>query len=229
MQISLGENEAVEVHMRRSSRARRLSLRVSQLDGKVTLTLPDFTPTREARAFLDAHVEWIRRALENQKPVVPVQIGAEIPVEGHMRRIKPGQGRSARLLPDHIMAPEARVGPAVEALLKTLARDRLTTATASYAAELGRDFQRITLRDTRSRWGSCSHAGNLMYSWRLILAPPEVLDYVAAHEVAHLEYMDHSEAFWTVVGHLCPDYQAPKLWLRREGAALHGYRFSSND
>lgn len=229
MLISLGENDRVEVHIRRSARARRLSLRVSQLDGKVTLTMPDFTPTDEAGRFLRDHEDWIKKALANQKPVVPVRMGAELPVEGRMRRITAGTGRAARLFPDHIEAPEARVGPAVEALLKALARERLVTASSRYAEALGREFQRITLRDTRSRWGSCSYAGNLMYSWRLILAPGEVLDYVAAHEVAHLAHMDHSRAFWATVAELCPDYDTPRRWLRREGAGLHGYRFSSND
>ena len=87
----------------------------------------------------------------------------------------------------------------------------------------GRDF--LTLRDTRSRWGSCSTDGNLMFSWRLILAPRQVLDYVAAHEVAHLVHMDHSSRFWGVVADLCPDYAAPRGWLRREGHGLHRFRF----
>jgi predicted metal-dependent hydrolase len=90
---------------------------------------------------------------------------------------------------------------------------------------LGRRFSRLSLRDTRSRWGSCSSRGGLSYSWRLILAPPDVLDYVAAHEVAHLAEMNHSPAFWALVARLCPGYQAPRGWLRREGAGLHRYRF----
>jgi predicted metal-dependent hydrolase len=90
---------------------------------------------------------------------------------------------------------------------------------------LGRRYTRLTLRDTRSRWGSCSATGALSYSWRLILAPPRVLDYVAAHEVAHLAQMNHSPAFWAEVARLMPDYESPRAWLRREGSALHRYRF----
>ncbi|GFE63244.1 hypothetical protein KIN_03180 [Litoreibacter roseus] len=111
------------------------------------------------------------------------------------------------------------------ALLKVTARDRLASASQKHAETLGRPFHKITLRDTRSRWGSCTSQGNLMYSWRLILAPPEVLDYVAAHEVAHLAHMDHSQRFWTAVGGLCPGYQTPRAWLRRNGATLHRYQF----
>ena len=141
----------------------------------------------------------------------------------------PGKGRSARLNGATIECPVARPGPAIEAFLKALARDRLLAASKRYATRLERSFARLTLRDTRSRWGSCSATGNLMYSWRLILAPPDVLDYVAAHEVAHLAHMDHSPAFWGTVEALCPGYAEPRAWLRREGAGLHRYRFRAED
>jgi predicted metal-dependent hydrolase len=118
------------------------------------------------------------------------------------------------------------VPAAVAGVLKALARDRLTEASDRHAAALGRRYTRLTLRDTRSRWGSCSSAGALMYSWRLILAPPEVLDYVAAHEVAHLAQMNHSPAFWAEVARLCPSYPTHRTWLRRSGDTLHRYRFS---
>ena len=86
---------------------------------------------------------------------------------------------------------------------------------------------RITLRDTRSRWGSCSHEGALMYSWRLIMAPPAVLTYVAAHEVAHMLEMNHSDRFWAVVDQLYPGWEAQRRWLHTQGAALHALRFTT--
>ncbi|WP_316016065.1 SprT family zinc-dependent metalloprotease, partial [Roseobacter sp. HKCCA0434] len=111
------------------------------------------------------------------------------------------------------------------AWLRQLARDRLSEATARHAAALDSVPGRLTLRDTRSRWGSCTSEGNLMFSWRLILAPPPVLDYVAAHEVAHLLEMNHSLRFWAHVERLFPGWQAQRDWLRAEGAALHRFRF----
>ena len=105
------------------------------------------------------------------------------------------------------------------------ARDRLAGACDDYAALLGKPYARITLRDTRSRWGSCTSDGRLMFSWRLIMTPPEVLDYVAAHEVAHLAQMNHSPAFWAEVTRIYGDYQAPRQWLRDHGGGLHRYRF----
>ena len=109
--------------------------------------------------------------------------------------------------------------------IRAVPPDRLAAASDHYAALLGRRHTRLTLRDTRSRWGSCSAKGALGYSWRLILAPPDVLNYVAAHEVAHLAQMNHSPAFWAEVARLMPDYETPRAWLRREGGALHRYRF----
>lgn len=228
-QIRVGPEADVVIDMRRSARARRISLRVSTLDGRVTMTVPRHVDETVAREFAEEKSDWIAKALARQSPVVPVVLGAAIPVEGRVRRIVSGEGRVARLSDETIAAPAGRAGASVLALLKTMARTRLCTASERYSGRLGREFGKITLRDTRSRWGSCSHEGNLMYSWRLILAPPEVLDYVAAHEVAHLAHMDHSKAFWSTVEALQPGFAAPRAWLRREGAGLHAYRFSSSD
>ncbi|MDG1999702.1 MAG: M48 family metallopeptidase, partial [Amylibacter sp.] len=95
----------------------------------------------------------------------------------------------------------------------------------SYAKMVGRSFSRITIRDTRSRWGSCTSDGNLMYSWRLIMAPPSVQAYVAAHEVCHLVEMNHSDAFWRQVAAIYPNYKKQREWLRHQGSHLHRYQF----
>jgi predicted metal-dependent hydrolase len=96
---------------------------------------------------------------------------------------------------------------------------------ARHALRAGREAGRLSLRDTRSRWGSCSCRGDIMLSWRLVMAPPAILDYVAAHEAAHLVRMDHSRDFWRLVARLDPGHEAARGWLRREGASLHRWRF----
>ena len=116
----------------------------------------------------------------------------------------------------------------VKAWLKVRARDRLVAASDHYAALVGRRVSQVTLRDTRSRWGSCTADGALMYSWRLIMAPPRVLDYVAAHEVAHLLEMNHSQAFWDVVARLFPLWQQERIWLKTQGSALQAIRFAAD-
>jgi predicted metal-dependent hydrolase len=220
-------NPPVALTLRRSARARRISLRVSGLDGRVTLTLPRGVAEDEALAFARDKAGWLRRQLGKRPEEVPVAVGADIPVEGRMLALAPGRGRAIRQAGDTLLVPgpEETVATRLRAWLKTRARERLAAASDRHAAALGRPYARLTLRDTRSRWGSCSAAGGLMYSWRLVMAPPEVLDYVAAHEVAHLAEMNHSPAFWATVARLCPGYAAPRRWLRENGAALHRYRF----
>jgi len=213
--------------LRRSARARRFSLRVSRLDGRVTLTLPARAAEAEALAFARSRADWLRRALADRPAARPVAAGDWLPVEGRPRRLMPGPGRSVRLDADTLWLPgdPAQTGRRAAAFLRTLARDRLALACDRHAARLGRRPAALVLRDTRSRWGSCTAGGRLMFNWRLAMAPPAVLDYVAAHEVAHLAQMNHSPAFWAVVEMLLPDHAAARRWLRAEGAALHAWRF----
>ncbi|HHI71669.1 MAG TPA: M48 family peptidase [Rhodobacteraceae bacterium] len=225
--IELSGPPVVKVKVRRSSRARRLSLRVSQLDGRVTMTLPLRTPFREARAFAAEKEGWIRNALERRPETARPAIGGTVLFEGREVPVVAGTGRVARFMDDRITVPGTgdRASARLAAFLKLAARNRLREASDRYAAMLGVSYGRLTLRDTRSRWGSCSSAGNLMYSWRLIMAPPDVLDYVAAHEVSHLLEMNHSPEYWRVVARIYPGYKTPRAWLRRNGAELHRYRF----
>ena len=215
----------VPLVLRQSARARRISLRISQLDGRVTLTLPKRVSVREAMDFAKSKEAWIRKHLANRPEDCAVEIGAQVPIEGIECRITETTGRRVLLADGEIGVPGNAVGRRLQSWLKELARDRLSAASDRYAAALGQSYARITLRDTRSRWGSCSSEGALMYSWRLIMAPPDVLDYVAAHEVAHLVEMNHSQAFWNVVEQLYGPYTTPRKWLRTEGNTLHRYRF----
>lgn len=217
----------IEITLRRSARARRFSLRVSRLDGRVTLSLPLRARESEALEFARAQEGWIRQALAALPQVDAVCFGNALPFEGRMLTLAPANGRRLAVSGDSLLVPgePAQVARRVSAFLKVRARDALAQASDQYAAALGRPYRSLTLRDTRSRWGSCTQDGALMYSWRLVMAPPAVLDYVAAHEVAHLDQMNHSPAFWAVVARLCPEYEAPRRWLKTHGQALHGYRF----
>jgi predicted metal-dependent hydrolase len=220
----------VNVHLRRSARARRFSLRVSRLDGKVTLSLPVRAREAEAMAFLTEQEGWLRKTLARMPEAAGavVGLGSELPVEGRLLRLVSGTGRGIKVEGDSLLVPgdPAQVGARVAAWLKVLARDRLARASTHYAGLVGKPYARLVLRDTRSRWGSCSHDGTLMYSWRLILAPPSVLDYVAAHEVAHLVEMNHSDAYWTVVEGIYPGWKRQRQWLHDRGQDLHRHRFA---
>lgn len=220
----------VEITLRRSARARRFSLRVSSLDGRVTLSLPLRAREAEAMAFARTQESWLRAALAKQTRPAVVGLGAVLLIEGREVTLAPGSGRSTRLEGDSLLLPgdPAQVGARASAWLRAMARDRLAEASDHYAGLLGRKITRMTLRDTRSRWGSCSHAGALMYSWRLVLAPPSVLRYVAAHECAHLVEMNHAPAFWAVVERLYPGWQSERAWLHAHGPRLHAYRFAAD-
>jgi predicted metal-dependent hydrolase len=223
----LAGNPPIEVSLRRSARARRLSLRISRLDGRVTLTLPKGVAEREGIQFLATREAWLRDHLGRIAAEERPAIGSMVPFLGKPLPVAAGAVRGPVLRDGALLVPDApeRAAARVLAFLKAEARDRLVAASDHHAAALGRPYRRLTLRDTRSRWGSCTSAGDLMYSWRLVMAPPEVLDYVAAHEVAHLAEMNHSAAFWSVVARLCPDHAASRLWLRVEGERLHRVRF----
>lgn len=225
--LILEGNPPVEVTLRRSARARRLSLRISRLDGRATLTLPTRVPEREGLAFVQSREDWLRKHLADVAPEAPVQIGGTVPFRGVDLALVAGDVRRAKRVDDRLILPDdpSQTGARVAAFLKLQARDALADASDRYAAALGRPYGKISLRDTRSRWGSCSSAGDLMYSWRLIMAPPQVLDYVAAHEVAHLQHMDHSHRFWAAVERLFPDHKSCRAWLRTHGNALHRVRF----
>lgn len=223
---TLEGNPPIEVLLRRSLRAKRLSLRVSRLDGRVTLTLPQRSPEREGIAFLRSKEDWLRGHLHQLAPAHPVRVGGFVPFEGRELPVRVSSARRAKLETDQILVPEGDVvGARVKALLRTAARDRLAAASDHYAGLLGRRYVGLSLRDTRSRWGSCSSKGTLMYSWRLVMAPPRVLQYVAAHEVAHLVEMNHSADFWAVVARIFPDYDVCRVWLRKNGDTLHRVQF----
>lgn len=221
-------NPPVALLLKKSARARRISLRVSRLDGRVTLTCPKGVPEAEALAFARSKAAWLRQTLADQQGTLTVTHGSEIPILGEMRQITQGTGRAVRLTDTalHVPGHSDQAGARVQGFLKTHARARLTRAADRYAGALGLPYARITLRDTRSRWGSCTSDAGLMFSWRLIMSPEPVLDYVAAHEVAHLAEMNHSAAFWAVVHRLYGDHQAARGWLRENGHHLHRYRFT---
>lgn len=231
--IALPDGGQIVVSLRKSAQARRLNLRVSGLDGRVTLTMPARMPKRDALAFLHEKADWLRAALERVPAQYRVTPGGKLMLAGRMVTITPETGRrSVGEAGDALLVPPdpsgTRTAARLRAYLQTRAHSALLPACTRYAAQINRPISAIALRDTRSRWGSCTAQGRLMFSWRLVMAPPEVLDYVAAHEVAHLRHMDHSRAFWDCVAGLQPDYARNRAWLRQHGSGLHSYDFSTS-
>ncbi len=228
MQIFLSDYPTIGATLRRSRQAKRLSLRISSLDGRITITGPHFVPESTFQDFLDSKAEWI---LSNHKHIERIIVvdGASVPVLGKPHGIRTTNMHKISVVDDQILVPRrsSSIGAQVKGFLKSLACDHLAQASDHYAQRLGHSYQSLRLRDTRSRWGSCSSDGHLMYSWRLVMAPRDVLNYVAAHEVAHLVEMNHSKSFWSVVHYIYGDYEQPRDWLRTSGNQLHRYDFNS--
>ena len=217
----------IEVRLKRNSRAKRLTLRLSRTDGNATLTMPARASLREAEGFAQRQEGWLRAQISKLPERTELLDGGRLPFRGVDLEIAATTGRSIRVEGNKILVGGRHSGARLQAFVKTEARNALVPAVEKYTTRINRPFKRITLRDTRSRWGSCSAEGNLMFSWRLVMAPPVVLDYVAAHEVAHLVEMNHSSAFWDVVRQLMPDYQNHRNWLREHGSKLHAVNFIS--
>jgi predicted metal-dependent hydrolase len=219
------------VRVRRHAQARRYTLRVHAATREVVLTLPPRASLRDAKDFAEKHGGWIAARLGRLPQAAPFVPDVVIPLRGVPHRIthRPDARGTVWTETDgdeHLLCVAGdlpHVSRRIGDFLKREARRDLEAASRRYAAELGVAARRVTVRDQSSRWGSCSTAGALSYSWRLILAPPFVLDYLAAHEVAHLVEMNHSRRFWRVVERICPATHAAKVWLDANGPDLHRY------
>lgn len=217
----------MRIAWRRSARARRLTLRVPRGHGPVLLTLPAHLPLAEGAAFAEAKARWLAEAVARRPSALVVRHGAVMPVMGQDLALTPAVVSAPRIEGDALLVPAGRpAGPVAQAFLKHHAADRLRLACDRHAAALGLGYRGLVLRDPRSRWGSCTAGGRLMFSWRLAMAPHAVLDYVAAHEVAHLRHMDHSPRFWSAVRALCPGCEQQRAWLKRDGAGLMAWHFA---
>ncbi len=223
------------VEVRRHPKARRLTLRVSRTQHAVILTMPRSSDLSEADRFLLRNRDWVRERLECVPEPVPLVEGASFPLRGvpHEITFEPTQrgtgvveivARAGRRVPVLIVrgTPEHAPRRLRDWLYAEAARD-LHGAVSRHAKALGVKPSRITLRDQKTRWGSCSSDGQLSFSWRLLLAPPVVLDYVAAHEVAHLVHMNHGPRFWRLVDRIMPRTSEAKAWLRIHGMDLYRY------
>ncbi|MGH6926448.1 MAG: M48 family metallopeptidase [Propylenella sp.] len=221
------EGRRIPVAVRRNARARRLILRVDHASGEPVLTLPRRTGLSEGARFLADHVAWLKGQVGAIAPTTPLHDGSVFHLRGEPCRIRHRGGRGLVVLEANGSIPGLVVPGDPDFLprrvrdwLRREARRDLEIAVARYARALGRAPSGIRIADPKSRWGSCSPKGVLTFSWRLVLAPPSVLDYLAAHEVAHLKEMNHGPRFWAIVERLYPRYAEARDWLNREGPAL---------
>jgi predicted metal-dependent hydrolase len=222
------EGKSVPLVVRENPKAKRLTLRFRpETGGEIILTIPLHHSKRQVLGFIEKSKPWIEKQMAKSFSKLAYIDGMVLPIFGKSieLRHKPSQSFRAWWGEDHLLihAPPEKFGTHVQKSLHQDAKTFLTERSSNYASRLDKSLNRITLRDTRSRWGSCSHNGNISYSWRLIFAPEQVADYVCAHEVAHLEHMNHSPEFWKIVEEFCPDYRTLRQWLRQNGKSLFKY------
>jgi predicted metal-dependent hydrolase len=230
------DGQRYRVAVKRVNRARRFTLRVRAATHDAVLTMPKGGSLRAARNFAERHAEWIGSRLDRLPQKISLVAGSAIPFRGTDTPIVHRKALRAAAWLESVVSPEGKPeqilcvtgnpeqqGRRVLDFLRREARRELEAAVARHVATIGKAAKAITLRDTRSRWGSCTSRGSLNFSWRLILAPDYVLDYLAAHEVAHLVHMDHSAAYWAVAERLAPQLARAEAWLKQHGASLHRY------
>lgn len=217
----------VPLEVRPSSRATRLTLRADSAAGVIRVIVPQALPLAEVEHFVIRHRDWIEARWRSFAPACPFVDGAIIPYLGREHRLRHDPDGGRRVIRS---GGEFRIGGPVEHLARRLtehlrneARFECHRRAQAAADRLDVTLAGVNVRDTRSRWGSCSADGKLNFCWRLIFAPDWVLDYVVAHEVAHRREMNHSRRFWRLVEALHPTVPEARAWLRREGARLHRY------
>ena len=227
------EDISARVEVRRHPGARRLTLRVSRTRRAVIVTIPVQCDLDEAGTFLNRHIEWVKERLDSLPAPAPFCDGTPMPLRGEAHRIVfTGSSRTRHIavVRETAQRPEIHVPGNRDTAPQRLrlwlfdqARQDLDASVARHTRSLRLSARKIAVRDQSSRWGSCSTTGVLSFSWRLVLAPPHVLDYVAAHEVAHLAEMNHGSRFWALVQKAMPEYEKPKRWLQIYGLDLHRY------
>jgi predicted metal-dependent hydrolase len=216
------------VSIRVSPRARRIALRINAAERKVELVLPPGVPQSHGLRFLATKQEWIAARLAALPQPARFAEGVIVPVLGIPHRIRREHDPAAPAVAIRDGEIRVRGDPAhlerrVRDHLVAMARAEFADRARPLAARIGRKLARVGVRDTKSRWGSCSGRGNLSFSWRLIFAPEPVLDYVVAHEVAHLAEMNHGPRFWRLVESLSPDSAPARAWLKRHRSRLFSY------
>ncbi len=213
----------IAVTLKRNPRARRLVLSVDPGDAAPKLVIPPYVSIGEAQAFLDSRARWLERRLKALPPRTAFADGATIPFLGGVLMLrhapdKRGVQRADDVL--HVAGDSRHLSRRTADWLKRAAREEFARLAAAKAALAGKPAPRVSIRDPKRQWGSCSVDGVLRLSWRLVLAPPEVLDYVIAHEVAHLLEMNHGARFWAAVQRLTPHMATARIWLKRNGHGL---------
>jgi len=211
----------------KTTRAKRLTLRIDSKERLPVLSLPPRCTQKQAIKFVDEHQEWILENLQKLPQSKRFTSGEQISLFGKEILIQhaPEKRWGARIEKDilYVSGESTFTHRRVKDFIKKTAQGKFYALSKKQAEKINCEINDVTIKDTKSRWGSCSSLHNINYNWRLALAPKEVIDYIVAHEVSHLIHQDHSPAFWTCVKKLCPQYKKGQTWLKQHGKELYIY------
>ena len=226
------EGVDIPLTIKRNARAKHVSVRIDVSDRAAVLVLPPRASVKRGLEFASSHADWIQERLADLPPAKLFQAGEVIEVAGealticHHRDARRGVWRDGDQL--NVSGPEDVISARVTRWLKTEARNQMLAQVEKHCAAMGRKAAPVRVREMKSRWGSCTREGRLTFSWRLVLAPDFVIDYLAAHECAHLVHMNHGPNFWALVKKLTPHEKRARAWLDGEGRSLHAWAASSS-
>jgi predicted metal-dependent hydrolase len=216
----------------RSDRASRLTLRIGRDGRTARITAPPHVRERDLMDFLARNLGWLENKLAAYPERPVLRAGVKVPIKGVPHLIVWHSGRGVTKLfqgdtgPEiHVYGVEGSVARRIADYLKKEAKTTIEPMALTDASQSGKRIRSIRFKDTSSRWGSCTHDGNLSFSWRIMMAPPKVIAYLVAHEVAHLSEMNHGPKFWALCKALCPDTETCRAWLKRNGAKLQSIAF----
>lgn len=224
--ICTRDGQALPIFIKQSSRANRLRLRLARDAKSIIITAPKIMSEKKALAFAHQSLDWIEAQLNKAPKHIPFANGAILPINGINTRLEIALPRTRPQSQDgtiKIPCADINFDTKAKVILKKVAQKIAKSHMDRLTPYLTRQPSKLRITDTKSRWGSCSHDGVISLCWRLIFAPPEVFNYVIAHELAHLKEMNHSKAFWDEVKRICPDYKFHYKWLKTNGAKLHMY------
>ena len=213
----------------RKNNIRRLSLKVCRITGKISINAPIFFPQTEINKFFVSNRSWIKNQIKQCAVPRVVKGGLFLPIEGNMYEIvvKNSCTKIKFLKKNQICIPTniSNIGKGVQTFLQEYCKLIMMPIISKKSNLFGKKIKKITFKDTKSRWGSCSSSGSIMINWRLIMAPPSVYNYVIIHELAHLVHMNHGLLFWKLVYELSPNYSKDKEWLKKNGQEIRRYMF----
>jgi len=232
IEVDLG-HKSLQIRLKRNSRAKRYILRIPPGDPTPVITVPARGNLKTAQDFANRQVGWLKQRLGSRPDAIKFEEHARIPIRGVLHTLRSSgklRGLAQLDMEEETEEPLLLLPGETQSFhrktkdfLRKLAKDDIEGHVRHFTKQLGRNYHSITLRDTKSRWGSCSHDGKLSFSWRLVMAPPDILEYVAAHEVAHLVKLDHSPEFWRICEELAPHTKQAQRWLKEHGSQLHLY------